>query len=89
MDQHGMIPFGAALQSNVVVLRTGLATVLGLVENALAEEDPSVGGLQTTLENIKAETIQAMKDEKVATELTPGLKIGGFDNKPGIEWGEK
>jgi hypothetical protein len=88
MEEQGLIPFGAGLQADTTVLRTGLATVLGLVENALAGEGLTAEELLTTLENIRIETIQALKDEKVSQKMTPLRGIGGFGGEPKIDWSE-
>jgi len=86
-NEYGLVPFGEALQADTVVLRTALASVLGMTKNGLADGEMSVEDLQTVLENIQSEVIQALKDEVVAKSFKPIQGVGGFDGEPKVEWG--
>lgn len=86
MNSEGLRPFGAALQADVVVLRHGLAAILGIAEKGLSIDSKEVADLKTSLTLIVGEAKQALEDEEIARSFIHTNPPGGFDGEPKIEW---
>lgn len=74
------------MKCETIALQHGLTTILGLVEQGLAEELPTVDGLRTTLEMVKEEVLETMCNKKEAEAFEPSRGIGGFNGGPEIDW---
>lgn len=78
-------PFGQNLQADTVVLQHGLTTVLGILEQGLAEESATVESLKTSIELAKDEILSTLEKKKEVEAF--GLsKVGGFGGEPEIDW---